>query len=108
MWKYIGVFGIFTNVAVSAYYCYLESWTLSYVYHSIVGSFSNFNQTEVAGFFEFGFVDDFGIQYVDKHHAEHLFEALQLHYTVTITGQELNLLASTSLGITKNAPVALP
>lgn len=52
MWKYIGVFGIFTNVAVAAYYCYLESWTLSYVYHSIVGSFSNFNQTEVAGFFE--------------------------------------------------------
>jgi NSS family neurotransmitter:Na+ symporter len=37
MWKYIGVFGIFTNLAVAAYYCYLESWTLSYVYHSIVG-----------------------------------------------------------------------
>ena len=37
IWKYIGVFGIFTNLAVAAYYCYLESWTLSYVYHSIVG-----------------------------------------------------------------------
>jgi neurotransmitter:Na+ symporter, NSS family len=37
IWKYIGVFGIFTNLAVAAYYCYLESWTLSYVYHSIFG-----------------------------------------------------------------------
>ena len=23
-WKYIGVFGIFTNLAVAAYYCYLD------------------------------------------------------------------------------------
>lgn len=52
LWKYIGVFGIFTNVAVAAYYCYLESWTLSYVYHSIVGSFHDLNQTQVAGFFQ--------------------------------------------------------
>lgn len=52
LWKYIGVFGIFTNVAVAAYYCYLESWTLSYVYHSVVGSFQGLSQTQVAGFFE--------------------------------------------------------
>lgn len=52
LWKYIGVFGIFTNVAVAAYYCYLESWTLSYIYHSIVGSFQGLNQIEVANFFE--------------------------------------------------------
>lgn len=52
LWKYIGVFGIFTNVAVAAYYCYLESWTLSYIYHSIVGSFQDLNQTQVAGFFQ--------------------------------------------------------
>ena len=31
-WKYIGVFGIFTNLAVAAYYCYLESWTLGYIW----------------------------------------------------------------------------
>jgi len=30
-WKYFGVFGIFTNIAVAAYYCYIESWTMSYV-----------------------------------------------------------------------------
>lgn len=51
LWKYIGVFGIFTNVAVAAYYCYLESWTLSYVYHSIAGSFSGMDQNGVAAFF---------------------------------------------------------
>jgi len=51
MWKYIGVFGIFTNVAVAAYYCYLESWTLSYVWHSIKGSFVGKDQLEVAQFF---------------------------------------------------------
>jgi NSS family neurotransmitter:Na+ symporter len=51
MWKYIGVFGIFTNVAVAAYYCYLESWTLSYVFHSIFGTFQGMDQNAVAAFF---------------------------------------------------------
>lgn len=51
LWKYIGVFGIFTNIAVAAYYCYIESWTMSYVYHSIVGTFNGMSQAEVAGFF---------------------------------------------------------
>lgn len=51
LWKYIGVFGIFTNVAVAAYYCYLESWTLSYVYHSLAGSFKGMDQNAVAAFF---------------------------------------------------------
>ncbi|WP_339837833.1 sodium:calcium symporter [uncultured Flavobacterium sp.] len=51
VWKYIGVFGIFTNIAVAAYYCYIESWTMSYVYHSIVGTFNGMSQADVAGFF---------------------------------------------------------
>ncbi|MBK9514315.1 MAG: sodium:calcium symporter [Flavobacteriales bacterium] len=50
-WKYFGVFGIFTNIAVAAYYCYIESWTMSYVYHSIVGTFDGLSQTQVAQFF---------------------------------------------------------
>ena len=49
--KYIGVFGIFTNIAVAAYYCYIESWTMSYVYHTIRGTFDGMSQAEVAGFF---------------------------------------------------------
>lgn len=50
-WKYIGVFGIFTNITVAAYYCYLESWTLSYIWHSLMGSFSGQTQEQVAQFF---------------------------------------------------------
>ncbi len=49
--KYIGVFGIFTNVAVAAYYCYIESWTMSYVFHSLAGTFEGMGQTGVAEFF---------------------------------------------------------
>lgn len=52
IWKYIGVFGIFTNLAVASYYCYLESWTLSYVWHSIAGSFKGLSQGDVASFFD--------------------------------------------------------
>lgn len=50
-WKYIGAFGIFTNIAVAAYYCYIESWTLSYAYHSLAQTFSGMSQTQVAQFF---------------------------------------------------------
>lgn len=39
--KYIGVFGLFTNLTIAAYYTYLESWTLAYVFHSLVGTFSS-------------------------------------------------------------------
>lgn len=51
LWKYIGVFGIFTNLAVAAYYCYLESWTLSWAYHSVAGHFMGKSQEEVTAFF---------------------------------------------------------
>jgi NSS family neurotransmitter:Na+ symporter len=37
--KYVGVFGLFTNLTVAAYYCYIESWTLAYVWHSLRGTF---------------------------------------------------------------------
>ncbi|WP_162427608.1 sodium-dependent transporter [Pontibacter pudoricolor] len=51
LWKYIGVFGIWTNIAVAAYYCYIESWTLSYVVHSVLGTFNGMDQEGVAAFF---------------------------------------------------------
>lgn len=51
IWKYIGVFGIFTNVAVAAYYTYIESWALSYVFHSVLGTFEGMTQIEVTSFF---------------------------------------------------------
>ena len=51
VWKYFGVFGIFTNIAVAAYYCYIESWTMSYVFHSITQTFAGMEQSAVANFF---------------------------------------------------------
>lgn len=50
-WKYIGVFGIFTNLAVAAYYCYLESWTLAYIWHSVSGTFLGQSADQIASFF---------------------------------------------------------
>lgn len=50
-WKYLGVFGIFTNIAVAAYYCYLESWALSYAWNSITGVFSGMSSDQVSGYF---------------------------------------------------------
>lgn len=44
--KYLGVFGLFTNLTVAAYYCYIESWTLAYVFHSIIGTFRDLAPTE--------------------------------------------------------------
>jgi SNF family Na+-dependent transporter len=44
--KYVGIFGLFTNICVAAYYCYIESWTLAYVFHSIKGTFKTTPPTE--------------------------------------------------------------
>ena len=51
-WKYFGVFGLFTNIAVAAFYCYLESWALSWAYHSVAGTFTGMSQVEVQQFFK--------------------------------------------------------
>lgn len=50
--KYVGVFGLFTNLTVAAYYCYIESWTLSYVFHSVTGTFSGMSTEDVQHFFQ--------------------------------------------------------
>lgn len=51
IWTYVGVFGIFSNLVIIAFYTYMESWTLSYIYHSFVGSFNGMDQVGVANFF---------------------------------------------------------
>ncbi|MCS6929625.1 MAG: sodium-dependent transporter [Saprospiraceae bacterium] len=51
LWKYVGVFGIFTNLAVAAYYCYLESWTLAYAWRSISGAFAGRDSDSVSQMF---------------------------------------------------------
>ena len=50
--KYLGVFGMFINIAVAGYYCYIESWTLSYVFHSVINTFHGMSQAEVSKFFD--------------------------------------------------------
>jgi SNF family Na+-dependent transporter len=45
-------FGIFTNIAIASYYCYIESWTMSYVYHTLIGTFDGMSQSNVAGSFD--------------------------------------------------------
>lgn len=52
VWKYIGALGLFSNIIIASYYCYIESWTLSYVYHSIVGTFKGMSETQVSLFFD--------------------------------------------------------
>ncbi len=56
LWKYIGVFGIFTNIAVAAYYTFIESWTLGYVIHSVKQTFTGMDQYQVSSYFG-NFVD---------------------------------------------------
>lgn len=50
-WKYFGVFGIFINIAVAGYYCYIEAWTLAYIYHSLAQTFTGMEREAVAQFF---------------------------------------------------------
>ena len=52
LWKYFGVFGIFTNLGVMSYYTYIESWTLSYTLKSAIGGFSGMTIEEVGTFFD--------------------------------------------------------
>ncbi|MBI1316761.1 sodium:calcium symporter [bacterium] len=51
-WKYFGVFGIFTNIGVMAYYTYIESWTLTYAIKSIKGDFLGMPLNEVGATFD--------------------------------------------------------
>ncbi len=67
VWKYVGVFGIFTNIAVVAYYTYIESWTFVYVFHTIFGTFTGMNQAEISMYFNeyVGLTGNlFGIEYM--------------------------------------------
>lgn len=52
LWKYIGAFGIFTNVGIIAYYTYIESWTLTYTFKSVVLGFSGMSAEEISGYFD--------------------------------------------------------
>lgn len=44
--KYLGVLGVFIPFAIAAYYCYIESWALAYVWHSAIDTFKSTPPTE--------------------------------------------------------------
>lgn len=100
LWKYIGVFGIFTNVAVAAYYCYLESWTLSYVYHSFAGTFGGMDQNAVAAFF--GNYIDIGTSTTGLPYESIIFWLLCLFLNTWILSKGL------SGGVEKTAKIGMP
>ncbi|MCX7697492.1 MAG: sodium-dependent transporter [Bacteroidales bacterium] len=50
-WKYVGIFGIFSNIGIGAYYTYMESWTLAYIFHSLIGTFKGLDQHGVVEVF---------------------------------------------------------
>jgi len=52
IWKYVGVFGIFTNIGIVSYYTYIESWTLSYTFKSIAQSFNGLSPAQVSTAFD--------------------------------------------------------
>ncbi|MBM4075284.1 MAG: sodium:calcium symporter, partial [Planctomycetes bacterium] len=38
-WKYFGVFGLWANLIIAAYYLYIESWCLAYAGFSLMNGF---------------------------------------------------------------------
>lgn len=50
-WKYVGVLGIFSTTGVATYYCFIESWTLSYIFKTTFQLFSGMDQMQVAAHF---------------------------------------------------------
>lgn len=99
-WKYIGVFGIFTNVAVASYYCYLESWTISYVYHSLSGTFVGMDQTAVAKFFS-DYVN------IEKSHSGIPYEAV-VFFILCLLLNTYILSRGLSGGVEKVAKIGMP
>jgi len=45
-WKYIGVFGLWSNLIIAAFYLYIESWTMAYAGYSLLGGFESTNPTQ--------------------------------------------------------------
>lgn len=97
--KYIGVFGIFTNIAVMAYYAYIESWTMSYVYHSIRGTFAGMTQGDVAGFFN---------NYVDVAHSTTGIPYEAVVFYVFCLALNTYILSKGISGVEKVAKIGMP
>ncbi|MFC5623621.1 sodium:calcium symporter [Algoriphagus winogradskyi] len=98
-WKYIGVFGIFTNVAVVAYYTYIESWTFIYVIHTLLGTFTQMSQADVSGFF---------VHYVNLSGSNFGIPFLPVLVYVLVLGINIYILSTGLGGIEKVAKIGMP
>tara|TARA_R110002072_G_scaffold214404_2_gene371676 strand:- start:162230 stop:163918 length:1689 start_codon:yes stop_codon:yes gene_type:complete len=98
-WKYIGVFGIFTNVAVVAYYTYIESWTFIYVIHTVLGTFTQMSQADVSGFF---------VHYVNLSGSNFGIPFLPVLVYVLVLGINIYILSTGLGGIEKVAKIGMP
>lgn len=52
IWMYVGSISLFSSVVISSYYCYIESWTLTYAIHSILGTFTGLSEEQISDFFD--------------------------------------------------------
>ncbi|WP_192350436.1 sodium:calcium symporter [Algoriphagus sp. Y33] len=98
-WKYVGVFGIFTNVAVVAYYTYIESWTFIYVIHTVVGTFAQMTQSEVSMFF---------VHYVNLDGSDFGISYLPVLVYIVVLGINVYILSTGLGGIEKVAKIGMP
>ncbi len=99
IWKYVGVFGIFTNIAVVAYYTYIESWTFIYVLHTIFGTFTGMGKEEVSLFFD---------QYVNLTGSDLGIPFLPVIVYILILGVNVYILSTGLGGIEKVAKIGMP
>lgn len=99
VWKYVGVFGIFTNIAVVAYYTYIESWTFIYVFHTLFGTFTEMNQAEISTYFN---------DYVGLNGTLFGMNYLPVLVYVAILGLNVYILSTGLGGIEKVAKIGMP
>jgi SNF family Na+-dependent transporter len=99
LWKYFGVFGIFTNIGVMTYYTYIESWTLTYTIKSLKGDFLGMDLAQVSAFFD---------HYVDLGSDINFPIWALLAFIVTLSLNIYILSRGLSGGIEKVAKVAMP
>ncbi|MEM9022567.1 MAG: sodium-dependent transporter, partial [Bacteroidota bacterium] len=102
LWKYFGVFGIFTNIGVIAYYTYIESWTLAYVWESIRGSFLGMSVKDVGAHFDTYVGKPVGDSLVSNPDVALIFFVITLAVNIWILSRGL------SGGVEKAAKIAMP
>ncbi|MCB0733717.1 MAG: sodium-dependent transporter [Flavobacteriales bacterium] len=98
-WKYFGIFGIFTNIGVMAYYTYIESWTLTYTLKSIKGDFLGVDIGQVGAIFD---------RYVDISGGVNVPGIALVAFIVTLGINIYILSRGLSGGIEKVAKIAMP